>query len=101
MERYDIANGLRSLSESLRRLKALLAWAELERSERKPHTPPAFRIKSHVTDDLKNEYGFFIKAAMDIHDVLNGISKKNREPLKRRLIRLETQLHRLDIPITL
>jgi len=98
MEQCDIAKGLRSLSESLRRLRALLAWAELERSERKPHTPPSFRIESHVTDDLKNEYGFFIKTAVDIHDVLNGISKKNREPLKRRLIRLETQLHRLDLP---
>ena len=98
METYDIMSGLRSLSESLRRFKTLLAWAELERSERRRGEPPSFRIESHVADDLRNEYGFFIKTAMDIRDVLGEIPKAKREALRRRLVRLEGQIHRLNLP---
>ena len=86
------------MSDSLRRLKTLLAWFELERSEGNPHTPPSFRIDSHLADDLRNEYGFFIKTVMDIRDLLSEIPEEKREALRRRLKRLETQLHRLSPP---
>lgn len=98
MEERDIANALRSLSQSLQRVKALLTWLELVQAERRPHQPPSFQINHNLESEIRNEHGYFIKTAMDIRDVLTEIPKEKREALRRRLKRLETQLHRLNLP---
>ena len=58
-------------------LNTLQAWAELKRSERKLGQPPSFCLDDHLAADLRNEYGFFVKTTMDIHDVLNKKGKRN------------------------
>jgi hypothetical protein len=98
MKESDVLRGLRSLSGSLQRLRALLAWVELIRTEKRPHQPPAFQISHDLESEIRNEYGYFIKTAMDIHDVLNKVPKKNREPLQRRLMKIEGKMHRLNLP---
>jgi len=100
----DTGKGLRSLSESLRRLETLAAWAGLERSESHPDDPLSFRIDNHTAADIKTEYGFFIKTAMDIRDILNNaevkkMPEKKRKQWRRRLTQLETELRRLNLPL--
>jgi hypothetical protein len=104
MEQCDLLKGLRSLSESLRQLETLVAWAGLERSESRPHDPPSFRFDNHTATDIRTEYSFFIKTAMDIHDILNStkvknVAEKKRQQWRRRLKQLETELHRLNLPL--
>ena len=86
------------MSGSLQRLKALLAWVELIRGEQRPHQPPAFQISHDLESEIRNEHGYFIKTAMDIQEVLSEIPKAKREALRRRLMRLERQIHRLNLP---
>jgi len=98
MEKPDIAQGLRSLSESLRRLKELLAWFELVQAERRPHQPPSFQINHNLESEIRNEHGYFIKTAMDIQDALDRMPKRKREPLHRRLMKIEGQMQQLNLP---
>jgi hypothetical protein len=100
----DTGKGLRSLSESLRRLETLAAWAGLARSESRPHDPPSFRFDNHMATDIRTEHSFFVKTAMDIHDILNSaegkkVPEKKRQQWRRRLMQLETELHRLNLPL--
>ncbi len=93
----DITKGLRSLSESLQRLKALLAWVELVQAERRPHQPPSFQINHDLESEIRNEHGYFIKTAMDIHEVLEKMPKQKRELLHRRLMKIEGQMQLLNL----
>ena len=104
MEQCDLPKGLRSLSVSLRQLETLAAWAGLERSESRPHEPPSFRFDNHTATDIRTEYSFFVKTAMDISDLLNSaevkkVPEKKRQQWRRRLMQLETELHRLNLPL--
>ena len=106
MGKSVVAGGLESLSESLQKIKALLAWAELKRSETRHDPPPSFRLDDHLSTELRNEYGFFIKTAMDIHEFLNSksmrhVSKGKRQLWRRELMQLETELRQLDLPVAL
>lgn len=96
--------GLRGLSESVRRVKALLAWQELERSESRPGQPPSFSIDSHVEEDLRNQYSFFVKMALDLDEFLNqeepgtrDEEQRQRQRWKERLSRLEEEVRKLGV----
>jgi hypothetical protein len=104
MEKVNVEAVLRGLSQSVRQVKALLAWQELEETERKPGQPPSFRIDSHVEEDLRNEYSFFVKMALDLAEFLNreepgtgAEEQRQRQRWKERLSRLEEEVRKLGV----
>jgi hypothetical protein len=104
MEKVNVEVVLRGLSQSVRQIRALLAWQELERSESKPGQPPSFRIDSHLEEDLRNEYSFFVKMALDLAEFLNqeepgtgAEEQRQRQRWKERLSRLEEEVRKLGV----
>ena len=103
MVQADLDAGLKSLRQGLRRINSLLAWQQLKQAEARPGLPPAFQIADSIDVDLKNEYSFFLFTAVEMHWLLNDptaldISEEKRQYLRKQLLRLENQLHSLDIP---
>ena len=101
MEKADLRAGLRSLRESLRQIESLLAWEQLKQSEKKPGQPPAFEIYDPTETDLRNEFSFFMASLADMHDSLDtdqeGVSDRIRQSCKRRLLKLEQDVHALGL----
>jgi len=101
MAEADFEAGLRSLRQSLRQIKALLAWQQLKEIESRPHTPPGFRMADSIEADLRNEYSFFLATSLQIRSILNdgsyAIPEEKRQRIKIQLARIEQQLCRLDL----
>jgi hypothetical protein len=102
MDEVNIEAGIKSLSACLREMKSLLAWAELEKTEDARGTPPSFRIDNHIEEDLRATCGFFLKRAIELHEILNGkgapfVSLAGRANWKRRLHQVEAEFRRLDL----
>lgn len=97
----DLQAGLQSLSQSLRRMKDLLAWASLKQSEARPGQPPSFQIYDPTVTDLRNEYSHFLSTSIQIRAILNehdaSIPAPMRETLQRRLAKLEQEAHQLNL----
>ena len=102
MAEADLEAGLKSLRESLRQIRALLAWEQLKQSEALPDQPPAFQIHDSVETDLRNEYSFFLFTSVQMHTILNdstiGIHKAKRQRTKEQLVKIEQQLYGLNLP---
>lgn len=98
----DPQRELHNLYESFRRIKALAAWERLKRSETQPHRIWAFRMHDPVSDDLKNEYTFFLAGVARLRSVLNDhvltVSEELREALRRQLAHLQRQVYALGLP---
>jgi hypothetical protein len=98
----DLQRELHNLYESFRRIKALAAWERLKRSETQPHRIGEFRMHDPVSDDLKNEYTFFVAGVAHLRSVLNDhfltISEELREALRRQLAHLQRQICALGLP---
>ena len=102
MKAVNLLAALQDLSRCLQEIRSTLAWEELVREEARRGTPPSFRIDHHIDEDLRSQTGFFLKTAMDLHEVLNAesetsLSGEMREALKKRLQRLEEQFRRLGV----
>ena len=102
MAEADLEAGLKSLRESLRQIRALLAWEQLKQSEAHLDQPPAFQIHDSVETDLRNEYSFFLFTSVQMHTILNdstiGIPKAKRQRTKEQLVKIEQQLYGLNLP---
>jgi hypothetical protein len=101
MEQMDLQAGLQSLSQSLRRMKDLLAWASLKQSEAHPGQPPSFQIYDPTVTDLRNEYSHFLSTSIQIHSALHEhgatVPAPVREYLQRRLAKLEQEARQLNL----
>lgn len=101
MVEVDLRAGLRSLRESLRQIKSLLAWEQLKRSESTPNQPPAFQISDPTESDLKNEYSFFLSTLVQVHNILNDgtlvLPDKYRQSIQRQIYRIEQQANHLNL----
>jgi hypothetical protein len=102
MAEPNLETGLRSLRNSLEKMKTLLAWQELKQSELTPdHTPGFTLLQDSVGTDLRNEYSFFLFTAMQIHTVLNDntvdLSNIQRQQIKQQLAKIESQLYSLNL----
>ena len=97
----NLDSGLRNLRQSLRQIKALLDWQQLQEAESRHHEPPGFKITDSVETDLRNEYSFFLSTAMQIHGILNDTSltipEAKRQNIKNQLVRIEQQLYSLNL----
>lgn len=98
----DPQRELHHLYESFRRIKALAAWERLKRSETQPHHVGTFRMHDPVSDDLRNEYTFFIAGLARLRSVLTNhivtISEELREAVERQLAHLQRQIYALGLP---
>ena len=101
MTEPNLDAGLRNLRQSLRQIKALLAWQRLQETESRPHEPPGFTITDSVEKDLRNEYSFFLATALQIHSILNDTSltipEAIRQNIKSQLAKIEQQLYSLNL----
>lgn len=103
MTQADLAAGLRSLRESLRQMKALLAWEQLKKEEARPGQVPAFQFQDSIESDLRREYSFFLATSVEMHSILNdptalNIPADERQYFKAQLLKLEAQVRNLDMP---
>ena len=62
MKDTDPAMLLADLRASLERIRTLLAWQDLRRSESEPDQPTSFAVHDSAEIDLRNEYSFFKNA---------------------------------------
>ena len=101
MEHVDLQAGVRSLDESLQRMKDLLAWRQLKQQETRPGEPPSFQIYDPTATDLKNEYSHFLSTSILIHGVLRehsiSLPVPLRATLQRTLAELEQEAHQLNL----
>ena len=101
METTDLQAGLRSLSQSLRRMKDLVAWSQLKEHKIRPDEPPSFQIYDPTEVDLRNEYSLFLSTSVQIHAILNernaSIPEPAREAVKKTLAKLEQQVYQLNL----
>jgi DNA-binding transcriptional MerR regulator len=101
MAEPDFEAGLRSLRNSLRQIKALLAWQQFQETESRHHEPPGFKITDSVEKDIRNEYSFFLATALQIHSILNDTSltipEAKRQNIKSQLAKIEQQLYSLNL----
>ena len=97
----DLSAGLRSLRESLRQIKALLAWEELKQSEARPDQPLALILNDPIETDLRNEYSFFLSTSVQMHRFLDDSSGSapaaERQKVQRQLVKIEQQLQGLNL----
>ncbi len=106
MEKANIQGGLRSLSESLRKIRTTLEWIALKRNEQRPGDPPPVMPNDPLFNDLRTEVGWFLKTASDLHEILNNrvdfiIPSDTRESWRHHLLKREAELNLLDLPKTL
>lgn len=106
MTKPDVAAALRSMADSLRKLKGMAAWAELVVSQRRPRIAPSFRMDRGIRQDFRAEKGHFIKTSMEIKEVLMGKRKPDASHStvrrwQRQLRKLEAEFQRLDLPTDL
>lgn len=98
----DLQKELHNLYESFMRIKALAAWERLKRSETQPHRIWAFQMHDPASDDLKNEYTFFVAGLAQLHSALNDhiltVSEEVREDIRRQLAHLQRQISALGLP---
>lgn len=98
----DLQRELRRLHESLRQIKALVAWEQLKRCEAQSDRIWAFQMYDPAGDELENEYTFFAAGLARMRSVLNDhsfhISEAMREGIRRQLAHFERQAHALDLP---
>jgi DNA-binding transcriptional MerR regulator len=101
MTEPNLDAGLRNLRQSLRQIKALLDWQQLQEAESRHHEPPGFKITDSVETDLRNEYSFFLSTALQIHGILNDTSltipEAKRQNIKSQLAKVEQQLYSLNL----
>jgi hypothetical protein len=101
MQHTDLQAGLKSLQESLRRMRALLAWGQLKQSEARPDEPPSFQIYDPTATDLRNAYAHFLSTSIQIHDALRehsaSIPAPVRETLQKKLTMLEREARQLNV----
>jgi len=101
MAEVDLEAGLRSLRQSLRQIRSLLAWEQLKQSETKPSRQFSFQIYDPIETDLRNEYSFFLSISVQLHSILNdnsiNMDETNRHSIKEKLLKIEEQAHNLNL----
>jgi|GEM_PF-2735259 len=101
MAEPDLKAGLRSLRNSLRQMKDLLAWRQLRQSEARPDEPPSFQIYDSTEADLQNEYSFFLSTMLQIHYLLNdgleNLPDTEKQVIRRQLARIDQEANRLNL----
>ena len=99
--KQDLQKSLHYLHESLRRIKALVAWERLKRCEMQAGHISMFQMYDSTVEDLRNEYSLLITALLNVRSVLNArssvISKTARDGIGRQLTEIEWQLYRLRL----
>lgn len=99
MTELDVDRRLRNLRESFGRIKALLAWERLKRREDSVSRPWAFQMPDSTTEELKNEYSFFLAVRLNTYAVLedSSIPQALRHDVERQLAVLEWQVSVLHL----
>lgn len=97
--------GLTKLSDSLRRMKTLLAWHDLKESERRLGEPPALLMDTDLAVQIRNEQSVFMSTASEILESLNEqekcrLPKESRDRWREQVIYLEAEFQRLNLPKT-
>ena len=83
---------LKDLKKSLDSIKALCAWKNLKKTERRRGEPPSFQIYDPIEQEIQLEVGFFHKTAFDIKDVLPKLPSSEQAKVRKRLDSLESKL---------
>jgi hypothetical protein len=101
MAQMNLDAGLRSLRESLRQMKALLAWEQLKKAEARPGRSSVLTAYDPTEVDLRGEYSFFLATSVQIHHILDDstirIPVVKRQAFKLRLARVQQEMDSLDL----
>lgn len=96
----DLQDRLRHLQQSLRRIKALLAWERLKCREDQSNGISAFRTHDSTAADLRSEYSLLL-TGLQMYSLLNYrssiVAQSIREDMFQRLAEIEWQLYRLQL----
>jgi DNA-binding transcriptional MerR regulator len=97
----DFHEQLRHLRESLKRIKALLAWERLKCCEAGSYRTSMFQMHDPTREDLKNEYALLMSALLNINSIINdhsaAISQTVHNDIQRQLAEIEGQISELGL----
>ena len=91
-----ISKALQDLKKTLENVESLSAWLELKRAENR-HLPLNLQIPDTMRNDLKVEYGWFLKTADEIREVLSSMCVKRAKRFHATLKELEQRIHAVDL----
>ena len=100
MAEFDLEAGLRSVQQSLKQIRSLLAWEQLRQSETRPTQQFSFQMYDPTETDLRNEYSFFLSISFQMHKILNDNTinlEAERDSIKGQLIKIEQQVQDLNL----
>lgn len=97
----DPQEKLQHLKESLKRIKALLAWEQLKCSETKQGRTILFQMRDSPDEDLRNEYDFFVNSSLALHSILKDqstiLTEAAKDTIWQQLAEVEGQVYWLEL----
>ena len=96
-------SGLKYLQDTLEEIKALLAWEQLKRQERRPGDVPAFMPNEDIDGDLRNLYSLFLATSLEMRGMLGNdsvpkLSQARQRRYRQQLLQMEGQVRSLNLP---
>jgi hypothetical protein len=102
MKENELETHWKKLQETLEQIKALLAWEQLQREERRAGQPPGFTLTDPVDEDLRNQYSRFLTLSQQMHGILNSSARNCLSAIRQRsymqqVLRLEQEIRSLAL----
>ena len=91
----DMKKAFSALKSSLRRLKTLAAWRDLEQSEFRP-TSPLHPRQDSTLSDMRVEVGRFWETVLAVREPLAGLPSQHRDAAQQQLSRLIEDLRKFE-----
>ena len=90
-----IEESFNDLEGSLEAMSSLFAWRNLKIAEQRQGVPPSFQIYDPTETDLRIETGSFLEASSNLQIRMKRIPASKREPIQKRLSKLESEFRRI------
>lgn len=98
----SIANGLEELRESIKRMRSILAWDQLKRSEARMGDFSILTVYDHTRAELRNEYCLFTAKVEIVNTLISeaaiNMPGENCSIFKQQLLELQREARNLDLP---
>ena len=88
----QVKSRLQDLRASVNKLEGLCAWLDLKKSERDTKCGRNIEIYDPTENEMKAEYGFFLKTLLDLKSSLSKLPFSNRYHFRQVINHLEKRV---------
>jgi len=101
MDETDLQTRINRLAGSLDRIRGMLEWEQLKRSEASYGPASSFTLNDPVDTELRHEYSLFLFTWLQIQHILDNhtaaLNQQARSRLREQLDLLQRRFHRLGL----